>query len=104
MHVLERAADTGRFLPGPPEFKNVFSQVTNEASVLTGSKLVDNSRIYPDVNYNFKDLIKFAEIWVGGSYREYELNSFGRIYIDANGPINYNEYGAYTQVMKKNDG
>jgi hypothetical protein len=38
---------------------------------------------------------------VGGSYREYELNSFGRIYTDANGPINYNEYGAYTQVMKK---
>jgi hypothetical protein len=28
-------------------------------------------------------------------------NSFGRIYTDANGPINYNEYGAYTQVMKK---
>jgi hypothetical protein len=29
------------------------------------------------------------------------LNSFGRIYTDANGPINYNEYGGYTQVMKK---
>jgi hypothetical protein len=25
---------------GTPEFKNAFSQVTNEASVLTGSKLV----------------------------------------------------------------
>ncbi|CAH0337591.1 Vitamin B12 transporter BtuB [Flavobacterium sp. CECT 9288] len=95
-------ADTGRFLPGTPEFKNAFNQVTNEASVLTGSKLVDNSKIYhSDVNYNFKDLIKFAEIQVGGSYREYQLNSFGRIYTDANGPIKYNEYGAYTQVMKK---
>jgi len=102
-HRAARAkADQGRFLPGTPEFRNAFNQVTNEASVLSGSKLVDNSRIYhSDVNYNFKDLIKFAEIQVGGSYREYELNSFGRIYTDANGPINYNEYGAYTQVMKK---
>jgi hypothetical protein len=53
------------------------------------------------VNYNFKDQIKFAEIQVGGSFREYVLNSFGRIYTDADGPIRYNEYGAYTQVMKK---
>jgi hypothetical protein len=36
-------ADQGRFL-GTPEFRNAFSQVTNEASVLTGSKLVDNSK------------------------------------------------------------
>ncbi|WP_338646593.1 TonB-dependent receptor [Flavobacterium sp. KS-LB2] len=102
-HARARAtADTGRFLPGSPEFKNAFNQVVNDPSVLTGSKLVDNSRIYhSDGNYNFKDLIKFAEIQVGGSYRQYELNSFGRIYTDADGPIRYDEYGAYTQVMKK---
>jgi outer membrane receptor for ferrienterochelin and colicin len=75
--------------------------VTNEASVLTGSKLVDNSKIYhSDANYNFKDLIEFAEIQVGGSYRQYALNSFGRIYTDANGPIRYNEYGATHNYLK----
>ncbi len=95
-------AETGRFLPGSDAFKTAFNQVTSEASVLSGSKLVDNSRIYhSDVNYNFKDVIKFAEIQVGGSYRLYELNSHGRIYTDANGTINYNEYGAYTQLQKK---
>lgn len=95
-------ADTGRLIPGTDAFKTAFTQVTSEASVLTGSKLVDNSRIYhSDVNYNFKDKVKFAEIQVGGSYRLYELNSQGRIYTDANGPINYNEYGAYTQLQKK---
>ena len=95
-------ADTGRLIPGTDAFKTAFNQVTSEASVLTGSKLVDNSRIYhSDVNYNFKDKVKFAEIQVGGSYRLYELNSQGRIYTDANGPINYNEYGAYTQLQKK---
>lgn len=102
-HAAARAtADTGRFLPGTPQFQNAFNQVINEADVLSGSKLVDNSKIYhSDVNYNFRDLIKFAEIQAGGSFRAYELNSHGRIYTDANGPIDYNEYGAYVQLMKK---
>jgi len=91
-----------RLLPGTQGFKNAFNKVISGEDVLTGSKLVDNSKIYhSDANYNFKDLIQFAEIQVGGSYRQYELNSHGRIYTDADGPILYNEYGAYTQVSKK---
>lgn len=91
-----------RFTAGSPEFKAAFDKVTAEANVLSGSKLVDNSIIYhTDANYNLKDVVKFAEIQVGGSYRLYELNSHGRIYTDANGVINYNEYGAYTQLTKK---
>lgn len=102
-HAAGRAtADTGRFMPGTTEFKNAFNQVIADPDVRSGSKLVDNSKIYhSDANYNFRDLIKFAEIQVGGSFRAYELNSHGRIYTDANGPINYNEYGAYAQLMKK---
>jgi len=102
-HIAARnTADTGRFLPGTQQFNNAFNQVINDESVLSGSKLVDNSKIYhSDANYNFKDLIKIAEIQVGGSFRLYELNSHGRIYTDANGAINYNEYGAYTQLTKR---
>ncbi|MCW2120340.1 TonB-dependent receptor [Flavobacterium sp. 7A] len=102
-HAFARSvADTGRFLPGTAAFNNAFNSVINEADVTKGSKLVDNSKIYhSDVNYNFKDAIKFAEVQVGGSYRLYQLNSFGRIYTDADGPINYNEYGIYSQVQKK---
>jgi outer membrane receptor protein involved in Fe transport len=102
-HAAARAvADTGRLIPGTDSYKAAFNSVIADPSVLTGSKLVDNSRIYhSDANYNFKDLIKFAEIQVGGSYRQYQLNSHGRIYTDADGPIYYNEYGAYTQVQKK---
>ena len=102
-HIMARnTADTGRLIPGTPEFKAAFNAVIADPSVLSGSKLVDNSRIYhSDANYNFKDIVKFAEIQVGGSFRLYELNSYGRIYTDANGPINYNEYGAYTQLTKK---
>ena len=102
-HAAARStADTGRFLPGTPQFNNAFNQVINDPDVLTGSRLVDNSKMYhSDANYNFRDVIKFAEIQVGGSFRAYELNSHGRIYTDANSQINYNEYGAYAQLMKK---
>lgn len=102
-HAFARSqADTGRYLPGSPEFKTAFNKVTADADVLTGSRLQDNSRIWhSDANYNFKDLVKFAEIQVGGSYRLYELNSGGRIYTDANSQINYTDYGAYTQIQKK---
>ena len=102
-HIIARGvADTGRFIPGSPEFQNAFNQVIANPDVLSGSKLVDNSKIYhSDVNYNFKDIIKVAEIQVGGSYREYQLNSHGRIYTDAKGPIYYNEYGFYAQLQKK---
>lgn len=91
-----------RFEPGSPEFKAAFNKVIADADVRTGSRLQDNSRIWhSDANYNFKELIKFAEIQVGGSYRLYELNSGGRIYTDANSQINYTDYGAYTQIQKK---
>jgi len=102
-HITARnVADTGRFIPGTSEFQNAFNQVIANPDVLSGSKLVDNSKVYhSDANYNFKDLIKFGEIQVGGSYRLYQLNSHGRIYTDASGPINYNEYGFYTQLQKK---
>ena len=102
-HLTARGiADTGRLLPGTEGFKQAFNTVTSDPDVRFGSKLVDNSRIYhSDGNYNFKNEIKFAEIQVGGSFRLYELNSGGRIYTDKDSQINYDEYGAYTQVQKK---
>ncbi|WP_298395325.1 TonB-dependent receptor [Flavobacterium sp.] len=102
-HAFARGvADTGRLVPGSDAFKSAFNKVIADPNVLTGSKLVDNSYMYhSDANYNFKDVVKFAEIQVGGSFRLYELNSFGRIYTDYTSQINYNEYGAYTQIQKK---
>lgn len=102
-HAAARnVADTGRLIPGTAAFKKAFNEVVADPNVLTGSKLVDNSRIYhSDANYNLKDLIPFAEIQVGGSFRQYQLDSGGRIYTDADGPIYYNEYGLYTQATKK---
>ncbi|MAB47116.1 MAG: hypothetical protein CMC05_00615 [Flavobacteriaceae bacterium] len=101
-HIAARTqADTGRYLPGTPEFQRTFEQVTSNPDLGSGSKFQDNSKIYhADANYNFGDLVDFAEIQVGGSYRRYRLNSFGTIYTDNDGPINYSEVGIYTQLQR----
>jgi outer membrane receptor for ferrienterochelin and colicin len=56
---------------------------------------------HADANLNLRDYIDFAEIQVGGSYRRYSLNSNGTIFTDYDGPINYDEYGFYTQLQQK---
>jgi iron complex outermembrane receptor protein len=99
--IARQGADTGRLLPGTSEFQTVFDRVTNDPDLATGSRFQDNSKIYhSDVNYNFSHLWDWAEVQLGGSYRQYELNSFGTIYTDNDGPINYSEVGIYTQIQK----
>ena len=102
-HAIARStADTGRFLPGSPEFASALATVTADPDLVTGSKFQDQSKLYHvDVNYNFRDIIKVAEIQLGGSFRQYEMNSNGTIFTDYDGPIRYDEYGVYGQVQKK---
>ncbi len=88
--------------PGTPAFKTAFDRVISDPDLLTGSKFQDQSKIYHgDANYNLRDLVDFADVQVGGSWRQYSLNSSGTIFTDYDGPIDYNEYGAYTQIQKK---
>jgi outer membrane receptor protein involved in Fe transport len=90
-----------RFVPGSAEFASALNTVKSDPDFTKGAKFTDQSKIYhSDVNYNFKDLFKFAEIQVGGSARQYEMNSGGSIFTDYDGPIRYNEFGIYTQGSK----
>ncbi|MBU2921830.1 TonB-dependent receptor [Winogradskyella psychrotolerans] len=102
-HAAARAAaETGRFEPGSTEFKNAFNRIIKDPNLATGSQFRDASKYYhADGNYNFSDLIDFADIQVGGSYRQYKLNSFGSIYTDYDGEIDYSEFGVYTQIQKE---
>lgn len=102
-HTIARAvAETGRYEPGSPQFKEAFNEVINDPDLTTGSKFQDQSKIFhADANYNFNHVTDFADIQVGGSYRKYKLNSFGTIYTDADGPISYSEVGFYAQFQKK---
>lgn len=104
-HAAGRAtAESGRFEPGSPGFVSAFNKSINDPDLSTGSKFQDASKYYhADGNYNFSHLTDFADIQVGGSYRQYSLNSSGTIYTDLDGPIDYSEYGIYTQIQKAFD-
>ena len=81
--IARQTAETGRFLPGTPEFQEAFNRSINDPDLSTGSKFQDQSKYYhANANYNFKDVIDFAEFQLGGSFRQYSLNSFGTIYTD----------------------
>ncbi|WP_027065793.1 MULTISPECIES: TonB-dependent receptor [Maribacter] len=103
-HAAARAqAESGRLLPGTPEFEAAFNKVIKDPDLSVGSQFYDQSKYYhADANYNFSHLIDWAEIQVGGSFREYSLNSLGTIYTDSeeDGPIDYSEFGIYSQVQK----
>ncbi|MWB93635.1 TonB-dependent receptor plug domain-containing protein [Flavobacterium sp. GA093] len=97
-------APTGkpRFEPGSAQFNQALAKVVANPDLTQGAKFIDQSKLYhSDVNYNFKDMVDFAEIQVGGSWRKYIMNSDGTIFTDYDGPIDYKEYGAYTQLTKK---
>ena len=89
--------------PGTPEFEKKFNEVIADPDFSSGSKFVDRTKmIVGEGNYNFSSLLnnKF-DLQVGGSYRKYSLNSEGTIFTDYDGPIDYDEYGAYLMASKK---
>lgn len=100
------AADaTVTLQPGTPEFQAAFNTIINDPDISTGSKFLDNTKMYVgEGNYNFKRLLNDAvDLQVGGNYRQYSLDSGGTIFTDSDGPIKYDEVGAYIQAIKKFD-
>ncbi|TRX34116.1 TonB-dependent receptor [Flavobacterium sp. ZT3R18] len=90
-----------RFAVGSPEYNSALASIVTNPDFTKGAKFIDHSKIYhADANYNFKEMIKFAEVQVGGSARQYEMNSEGTIFTDYDGPIRYNEFGVYAQGSK----
>lgn len=93
---------SARFEPGSAQFNSALATVVANPDLTQGAKFIDHSKLYhSDLNYNFRDVIKWAEVQVGGSWREYVMDSEGTIFTDYNGPISYREYGAYGQLTKK---
>ena len=91
---------------GKPEVGSTqFNTWVNQGKTISiqdgGALLTDESAFYHlDANYNFRDIINFIDFQVGGSYRDYELNSGGDIYSDAEEGIFTKEFGIYAQAQK----
>jgi len=105
LHTGARAYADNAFTPQPgtAAFNSLFNQVVSDPNLDTGAKFVDRSSMnHADANYNFHSIINdWADLLVGGSYRNYALNSDGTIFTDYDEPIKYEEYGAFTQLSKK---
>jgi outer membrane receptor protein involved in Fe transport len=102
-HAAARAtAETGMYAAGSAAFKRALDSVINVPISKGGAKFSDKSALYQvEGQYNFADKIKFAEVLVGASFKEYVLNSKGTIFADTTGTIGIKEYGAYVQVQKQ---
>lgn len=89
--------------PGSDLFNELFDRITSDGDLSTGSKFIDQTKMYVgEGNYNFARLLDYEwDLQVGGSVRQYSLNSQGTIFTDYDGPIKYSEYGAYVQAIKK---
>ena len=100
--IINGVSYPGTLSPDTEEFIQAFDQITYDGNLTTGSKFIDASEMFhTEGNYNFKDVIDFAEILVGGSYRKFRLNSEGTIFTDSDGPIDVDEYAAYMQITKR---
>jgi outer membrane receptor protein involved in Fe transport len=99
---LAPSVGEARFEPGSAKFNQAFIESTSSTDSKTGSRFKDDTRFFhQDLNYNFRDLVKFAEIQVGGSLRNYILDSDGSLFTDKDENITLSEFGLYSQMQKK---
>ncbi|MCT4699959.1 TonB-dependent receptor [Tenacibaculum haliotis] len=95
-------ADRNRLQPGTAAFNQALDEAVTTPISQGGAGVKDETSFYhADANYNFRDLIKWGEIQIGGSYRKFNINSQGTLFTDENSPIEFDMYGVYSQIQKK---
>jgi len=93
-------ADANRLQPGTAAYDKALDSLKGIA-IPNGGKFNDKTNLYVgEAMYDFSDYIKWADIMVGASTREFVLNSHGTIFADTAGRININESGAFIQIQK----
>lgn len=102
-HNIARAtADQGRPVAGSAQFRTLFDQV-RKLPIPQGGLFLDKTDLWMvEGQYNLSSAIKFADLIVGGNWKQYVLNSEGTLFADKPGqPIKINELGAYAQLSKE---
>ncbi len=102
-HNAARAvADQRRPAAGSDQFKSIFDAV-RKLPIPYGGLFLDKTDLWmTEGQYNLSSAVKFAEVLVGGNWKQYVLNSQGTLFADKPGqPIKINEVGAYVQIGKE---
>ena len=103
-HTAARAqADIGRPASGSAQFIKAYDSIRKKPIKEGGALLLDKSDLYSlEGNYNLSHLTgKWVDLLIGGSYKQYVLNSEGTLFADSTGRIKISEYGAYLQASRK---
>lgn len=98
-NIARATADVGRPVAGSDQFRRIFDSVRKKP-IPSGGLFLDKSDLYMvEGQYNLSNTIHFAEVLVGGNWKQYVLNSEGTLFADTKGsPIKINEYGGYIQI------
>lgn len=104
-NAARAAADVGRptgFLINNPSFQNVASKPISQG----GGLFLDKSKLNVlEGQYNLTEDLNIGQhgtdFLIGGSLRQYRLNSQGTIFADTAGRITINEMGAYAQLSQR---
>jgi len=98
-NAARSVADVGRPAAGSVQFKDLFNQV-RKIPIPKGGLFVDKTDLYQvEGQYNLSSVTSsFADILIGGNYKQYVLNSEGTLFADSAGMIKINEIGAYVQA------
>lgn len=100
------APGSADFLTKAQAVRDNFFQTT-PVGAAGGASFKDDSKLrHVEFNYKFFEQIKWAEIQIGGNYRQYDLFSTGTIFNEApDDGVNFqrikiDEFGAYGQIAK----
>ncbi|MBK8519956.1 MAG: TonB-dependent receptor [Chitinophagaceae bacterium] len=103
-HTLARSqADIGRPAAGSAQFTKSYDSIRKKPIKTGGALFLDKSDLYSvEGTYNLTHLTgKWVDMLIGGSYKQYVLNSEGTLFADSTGPVKISEYGAYMQLSRK---
>jgi outer membrane receptor protein involved in Fe transport len=102
-HNLARSsADAGRPAPRSEQFNQIYDRI-RRVPIPQGGLFLDQSDMYwaeGQVNVSGMAGIKWADILVGGNYRQFVLNSQGTLFMKEAELIKISELGGYIQVGK----
>lgn len=102
-HNLARStADRGRPAPRSEQFRTIFDQV-RKVPIPQGGLFLDRSDMYwAEGQLNLSGVAgwKWADVLVGGNFRQFRLNSQGTLFMKEAEIIRINELGMYAQIAK----
>ncbi len=101
-NVARSVADVGRPAAGSAEFLQHYD-VVRSIPIPQGGLFLDRSDMYwAEGQFNLSDMagFDFADVLVGGNWRQFALNSQGTLFMKEAEIIKINEIGVYGQVAK----